>query len=98
MEEVEQGSPVKHGGQSDPYKEHYDLVKVILNDRERLIMSDKARCDEISYRAVFITDVVLFLLQIVTSAVFLGSWATLAAVRLPRLAIMITNRYFLDRF
>jgi hypothetical protein len=100
MEEVKSpdrlGLPV--AARAEPYQEHYDLVKVILNDRDKLVLKQKARCDEVSHKAVFIMEIILFVIQIIFSAVYLGSWATLFAVRLPRLVVTIVTRYHLDRF
>lgn len=37
------------------------------------------------------------MIQIVTSIFYLGSWATFGAVRVPRVAVNIVSKYFIDK-
>lgn len=84
--------------EKDPFSENYDLVKVILDDRDKLTQRQSARCEEMSYTWVFAFDLVLLIVQIVTSIFYLGSWATFGLVRVPRVAVNIVSKYFVEKF
>ena len=48
--------------EEDPFGENYELVKVILLDRDELMMKQRARCDEMGYNWVLVIDTILLII------------------------------------
>jgi hypothetical protein len=55
------------------------------------------RCDEVGYSWIIVIDIVMFVVQIIVSAIYLGSWVTFAIVRAPRLVMDILSKIYFPR-
>ena len=93
--------------QSDQYDEHLNpreisesnaqiYVKQMIIQNNTNIQKQKFRFDEVDYNVIWRVDIAMFLLQFVVSLVYMGSWFTLALVRLPRVLVSVfAQKYFM---
>jgi hypothetical protein len=51
----------------------------------------------VGYGWIIIIDIVMFIVQIIFSAIYLGSWVTFATVRAPRLAMDICSKIYFPK-